>query len=229
MPLSLTMSLLLPIIPLVAMDTTSMVQATLTPTGAPRVFTRGRQITIATTVTTTKGRPMPLSPTMSLLLPIIPLVAMDTTSMVQATLTPTGAPRVCTRGRQITIVTTVTTTRGRPKPQSLTMSLPLPTTPLVAMDTTSMVQAILTPIGAPKVFTRGKPLATATSMWTDMTAMDTTARTPSMVSRLMATMPTSMRTARCTEALLGHAKKYENVPVVIKCTLLCKVTPHVIH
>merc|ERR1719229_1514272 len=98
---------------------------------------------------------------------------------------------------------------------------------LVATDITSMVKATLTPTGAPRVFTRGKPLATATSVWTDMTAMDTTARTPSMVSRLMATMPMSMRTARGTEALLGHAKKYENVPVVIKCTLFCKVATHV--
>merc|ERR1712098_776677 len=91
-----------------------------------------------------------------------------------------------------------------------------------------MVLATLIPTGAPRVFTRGKPLARATSTWTDMTAMDTTARTPSTVSRLMATMPTSMRTGRDTEALLGHAKKYENVPVVIKCTLFCKVAPHVI-
>merc|ERR1712241_1130355 len=117
------MNLPLPTTLLVAMDTTSMVLATLTPTGASRVFTRGRL--------------MPLSPTMNLPLPTTLLVAMDTTSMVLATLTPTGAPRVSTRGRQITIVTTVTTTRGRSMPQSLIMSLPLPTTLLVAMDTTS--------------------------------------------------------------------------------------------
>merc|ERR1719188_461062 len=164
-----------------------MVLATHTPTGAPRVCTR--------------GRPMPLSPTMSPPLPTILLVAMDTTSMVLATHIPIGAPRVCTR--------------GRPMPLSPTMSPPLPTILLVAMDTTSMVLATLTPTGAPRVCTRGMSLAAATSMWIVMTAMDTTVRTQSMVSRLTATMPMSMRTERGTEALSGHAREYENVPVYI--------------
>merc|ERR1739845_325673 len=72
---------------LVVMDTTSTVPATLTSTGAPRVFTRGRL--------------MPLSPTTSLPLPTTLLVATDTTSTVPATLTSTGAPRVFTRGRPL--------------------------------------------------------------------------------------------------------------------------------
>merc|ERR1712165_435178 len=65
---------------------------------------------------------------------------MDTTSTVPATLTSTGAPRVCTRGRL-----------------SLLTSPLLPTTPLVAMDTTSTVPATLMSTGAPRVCTRGRP------------------------------------------------------------------------
>merc|ERR1712165_694900 len=108
-PQILTMSPPLPTTLLVAMDTTSMVPAILTSTGAPRVCTRGR-LTLLT----------------SLLLPTTPLVATDTTSTVLATLMSTGAPRVCTRGR----------------PSLLTSPL-LPTTLLVAMDTTSTLPVTL--------------------------------------------------------------------------------------
>merc|ERR1719226_105080 len=57
------------------MATTSTVLATPTPTGAPRVFTRGR-----------------LSRATLLLLLTTPLAATATTSTVPAPLTPTGAP-----------------------------------------------------------------------------------------------------------------------------------------
>merc|ERR1719229_1927060 len=74
-PLSLTT-------PLEDTATTSTVPAPLTPTGAPRGFTRGR-----------------LSPATPLLLLTTPLVATATTSTVPAPLTPIGLPRVFTRGR----------------------------------------------------------------------------------------------------------------------------------
>merc|ERR1712027_216797 len=125
------------------------------------------------------------------------LVAMDTKSTAPATLTSTGAPRVFTRGRL-----------------SLLTSPLLPTTLLVAMDTTSMAPATLTSTGAPRVFTRGMPLVPATRPSTAPTATGTTARTPSTVSRSMATRPTFTRTVTDTEALSGHAKEHENVPVV---------------
>merc|ERR1712038_2042436 len=149
---------------------------------------------------------------------------MDTTSTVPATLTLTGAPKVFIRGRLITTVTTVITTRGRrnmsqakmftptllllsqQRSLSPTMSRLWPTTLLVAMDTTSMAQATRTSTGALRVFTRGMPLAAATSTWTVMTAMGTTARTQSMESRSTATTPMSTRTEKDTEALSGHAK-----------------------
>merc|ERR1739844_139131 len=146
----------------------------------------------------------------------------DTTSTVPATLTSTGAPRACTRGRPslltspllpttplVAMDTTSTVpatlmstgaprvcTRGRP---SLLTSPLLHTTPLVAMDTTSTAPATLMSTGAPRVFTRGMPLVPATSMWTVMTATGTTARTPSMVSRSMDTRPTSTRTVTDTK------------------------------
>merc|ERR1739842_83288 len=72
-PLSLT-------IPLAATATASTVPATLTCTGPPRAFTRGR-LSPAT---------LPLSPTTLL-----------ATATVLATLTSTGPPRVFTRGRPL--------------------------------------------------------------------------------------------------------------------------------
>merc|ERR1712241_1136005 len=162
---SLLTSPLLPTTPLVAMDTTSTVPATLTSTGAPMVCTRGRPSLLT-----------------SPLLPTTPLVATATTSTVPATLMSTGAPRVCTRGR----------------PNLLTSPL-LPTTLLGAMDTTSMVPDTLMSTGVPRVFTRGMPLVPATSMWTVMTVMGTTARTPSMVSRSMDMRPMSTRTVMGTK------------------------------
>merc|ERR1711902_486310 len=105
-------------------------------------------------------------------------------------------------------------TRGRLMPLSPTTSPPLPTTLLVATDTTSTAPATLTSTGAPRVFTRGMPLAPATRPSTAPTATGTTARTPSTVSRSTATRPTSTRTVTDTEALSGHAKEHENVPVV---------------
>merc|ERR1711992_475140 len=170
---------------------------------------RGRRITTVTTVITTRGRrnmsqakmftptllllsqQRSLSPTMSRLWPTTLLVAMDTTSTVLATHTLTGAPRVFTKGKL--------------RPLSPIMSLRLPTTQLVAMDTTSMAQATRTSTGALRVFTRGMPLAAATSTWTVMTAMGTTARTQSMESRSTAMTRMSTRTED-TEALSGHAK-----------------------
>merc|ERR1712113_390561 len=196
--------LLLLTTPLEATATTSMVPATLTPTGAPRVFTRGRLSPASTatpmvlmpmmatsmwrgtrmTVTvmgTTRGR---LSPATPLLLLTTPLEATATTSMVPATLTPTGAPRVFTRGRlspastatpmvsmpmmatsmwrgtRMT-VTVMATTRGRLSPATPLLSL---TTPLEDTATTSTVPATPTLIGLPRVFTRGRLPARATSM-----------------------------------------------------------------
>merc|ERR1739844_756400 len=160
----------------------------------------------------TRGRLMLLSPSTSPPLPTIPLVVMDTTSMVLATLTSTGAPRVFTRGRLM--------------PLSPTTSPPLPTTPQVATDTTSTVPATLTSTGAPRVFTRGMPLVPATSTWTATTATGTTARTPSTVSRSTATTPMSTRTVTDTEALSGHAKEHENVPVVRLRLLLKAAHPY---
>merc|ERR1712038_1266961 len=129
----------------------------------------------------TRGR---LSPATPLPLPTTLLVVTDTTSTVPATLTLTGPPRVFTRGRL-----------------SPAMPLPLPTTPLAAMDTTSTVPATPTLTGPPRVFTRGRLPATATSLWSALTAMAITARTPSTALRLMATMPMSTRTATVTKAL----------------------------
>merc|ERR1739836_123918 len=117
-----------------------------------------------------------------------PLAVMDTTSTVPATPTPTGPPRVSTRGRL-----------------SPAMPLPLPTTLLAVTDTTSTVPATPTLTGPPRVFTRGRLQATATSLLSALTATATTARTPSTALRLMATMPTSTRTAMDTKALSGHA------------------------
>merc|ERR1712024_105136 len=119
---------------------------------------------------------------------------MDTTSMAPATPMSTGAPR--------------DSTRGRLSPATATPLL-LPTTLLVATDTTSTAPATLTSTGAPRVFTRGTPPAPATSPSTALIATGITARTPSTVSR-----PTSTRTVTDTEALSGHAKEHENVPVV---------------
>merc|ERR1712218_354416 len=112
----------------------------------------------------------------------------DTTSTVPAIPTPTGPPRVSTRGRL-----------------SPATPLPLPTTLLAAMGTTSTVPATPTLTGPPRVFTRGRLPATATSLLSAPTAMATTARTPSTALRLMATMPTSTRTAMDTKALSGYA------------------------
>merc|ERR1719229_2080474 len=100
---------------------------------------------------------------------------MDTTSTVLATPTPTGAPRVFTRGRL-----------------SPAIPLLLLTTLLVVMATTSTVPATPTPIGLSRVFTRGKLPARATSMLTVMTAM--TVCPPTMASVSVATMPMLMRT-----------------------------------
>merc|ERR1719264_1865771 len=152
---------------------------------------------------------MPLSPTTSPPLLTTPLVATDTTSTVPATLMSTGALRVFTRGRR----------------SPLTSPL-LPTTPLVVMDTTSTAPATLTSTGAPRVFTRGTPLVPATSRWTATTATGTTARTPSTVSRTTATTPMSTRTVTDTEALSGHAKEHENVPVVRLRLLLKAAHPY---
>merc|ERR1712038_1340807 len=151
-----------------------MVPATLTPTGAPRVFTRGR-LSPASTATPMVLMPMmatsmwrgtrmtvtvmattreKLSPATPLLLLTTPLVDTATTSTVPATPTLIGLPRVFTRG-----------------PPTAT-PLPSLTTPLEAMATTSTVPATLTPTGAPRGFTRGRlsPASTAipmmaTSMW----------------------------------------------------------------
>merc|ERR1719499_287694 len=78
----------------------------------------------------------------------------------------------------------------------------------------STAPATPTSTGAPRVSTRGMPLAPATRPSTAPTATGTTARTPSTVSRSTATRPTSTRTVTDTEALSGHAKEHENVPVV---------------
>merc|ERR1712117_19320 len=93
---------------------------------------------------------------------------------------------------------TVAPTRGR---LSLAMPLPLLTTLLEVMGTTSMAPATPTLTGAPRVFTRGRLPATATSLLSAPTVTATTARTPSTVSRSTAMRPTSTRTARDTEAL----------------------------
>merc|ERR1739846_79390 len=109
----------LPTTLLVAMDTISTVPATLTSTGAPRVFTRGRL--------------MPLSPSTSPPLPTIPLVVMDTTSTAPATLTSTGAPRVFTRGMPLVPATstwTVTTATGTTARTPSTVSRSTATTPM---------------------------------------------------------------------------------------------------
>merc|ERR1712038_527530 len=109
---------------------------------------------------------------------------MATTSTVPAPLTPTGAPRVFTRGRL--------------SPATPLLSL---TTPLVAMATTSTALATPTPIGLPRVFTRGRPLALATSRYTVATATATTVRTPNMAVRSMVTTPRSMRLVMDTTSL----------------------------
>merc|ERR1719245_2894232 len=145
---------------------------------------------------------------MSLPLPTTQLVATGTTSMVLATRTSTGAPRVFTRGRL-----------------SLLTSLLLPTILLVAMDTTSMAPATLMSTEAPRDSTRGMPLAPAIRLSTALTATGTTARTPNTGSRSTAMGPTSTRTGTDTEALSGHAKEHENVPVVRLCLLLKAAHP----
>merc|ERR1712020_780466 len=149
----------LPTTPLVATDTTSTVPATLTSTGAPRVFTRGRlslltspllptTLLVDTDTTSTgaprvctRGRLMPLSPTTSPPLPTTPLVAMDTTSTVPATLTSTGAPRVCTRGMplapatsMLTVMTATGTTARTPSMVSRSMGT-RPTSTRTVTDT----------------------------------------------------------------------------------------------
>merc|ERR1712018_661951 len=175
---------------------------------------------------------------------------MATTSMVPAPPTPTGSPRFFTRGR-LSAASTATpmvlmpmmatsmwrgtrmtvmvmaTTRGRLSPAMPLPSLP---TPLVATATTSTVLATPTPIGLPRVFTRGRPLAPATSRLSVATATATTARTPSTVLRSMATTPRSTRlvmdttlnttTDSRTKALQGHAKEHENVLVTVLRLLL---------
>merc|ERR1712187_752913 len=110
-----------------------------------------------------------------------PLEDTATTSTVPAPLTPTGAPRVFTRGRL-----------------SPATPLLLLTTPLVAMATTSTALATPTPVGLPRVFTRGRPLAPATSRLSVAIATDTTARTPSMVLRSTATTLRSTRLVMAT-------------------------------
>merc|ERR1712020_653596 len=110
------------------MVTTSTALATPTPTGPPRVltaFTRDRLVPLPCLVLVpwpllvlvclvwpavllatpdlledrfSRGR-LSMSPPMPLPLPTILLAVMDTTSMVPATPTPTGPPRVSTRGR----------------------------------------------------------------------------------------------------------------------------------
>merc|ERR1712025_1000693 len=92
----------------------------------------------------------------------------------------------------------VAPTRGRLSPA---MPLPLLTTLLEAMGTTSMAPATLTLTGVPRVFTRGRLPATATSLLSALT--------------VTATSPTSTRTARDTKALWGHALEHENVPLII--------------
>merc|ERR1719225_619666 len=126
---------------------------------------------------TTRGK---LSPATPLLLLTTPLVDTATTSTVPATPTLIGLPRVFTRG-----------------PPTAT-PLPSLTTPLEAMATASTALATPTPTGLPRVFTRGRPLALATSRLSVATATDTTARTPSMVLRLTATMPRSTRLVMAT-------------------------------
>merc|ERR1719211_669283 len=91
--------------PLEDTATTSTVPATPTLRGLPRVFTRGRLPARATTTMPTlmrtvlavlaRGPPM-ATPPLSL---TTPLEDTATTSTVPAPLTPTGAPRVFTRGR----------------------------------------------------------------------------------------------------------------------------------
>merc|ERR1712038_1849413 len=149
------------------------------------------------------------------------LEAMATTSMVPATPTLTGAPRVFTRGRlspastatpmvsmpmmatsmwrgtRMT-VTVMATTRGRQSPATPLLSL---TTPLVATATTSTALATPTPIGLPRVFKRGRPLALATSRYTVAIATATTVRTPNMAVRSMVTTPRSTRLVMDTTSL----------------------------
>merc|ERR1719510_1584092 len=146
------------------MATTSTVPATLTPTGAPRVFTRGR-LSPASTAT-----PMVLMPMMA-------------TSMW--------------RGTRMT-VTVMATTRGRLSPATPLLSL---TTPLEDTATTSTVPAPLTPTGAPRVFTRGRPLAPATSRLSVRTATATTAMWRGTRMMVMAMATTRGRLSPATPLL----------------------------
>merc|ERR1712066_629197 len=152
-------------------------------------------------VVPTRGR---LSPAMPLPLPTTLLADMATTSTVLVTLTLTGAPRVSmvsTRGLPscrppppspfldfrllvgvllVKLVSleaggTVAPTRGRLSPA---MPLPLPTTLLVAMDTTSTDPATLTLTGLPRASTRGRlslamPLPLPTTLLADMATTST--------------------------------------------------------
>merc|ERR1712018_645036 len=189
--------------PLEAMATTRMVPATPTLIGLPRVFTRGRLPARATSTLTVMMAMTVYQPTMVSVsvatMPMLtrtvlavlargppmatPLLSLTilledtaTTSMVPAPLTPTGAPRVFTRGRL--------------SPATLLLLL---TTPLVATATTSMALATPTLIGLLRVFTRGKPLAPATNRLTVATATATIVRTPNMMLRSMATTARSTR------------------------------------
>merc|ERR1712038_2205802 len=154
--------------PLEATATTSTVPATPTLIGLPRVFTRGRLPARATSMGT----------------------VMMATTVCPPTMVSVSAATMPTLMRTVLAVLA----RG---PPTATPPLLL-TTPLVATATTSTALATPTPIGLPRVFTRGRPLAPATSRLSVATATATTATTPSMVLRSTATTPRSTRLVMAT-------------------------------
>merc|ERR1739836_79689 len=146
-----------------------------------------------------------------------PLAATATASTAPATPTPTGPPRVSTRGRL-----------------SPATPLPLPTTPLVATATASTAPATPMSPGPPRVSTRGRPLAPATRLLSVLTATATTARTPSTMSRSPATTVMSTRGAMATTSpsttdstfkrFRAMQMEHENVLVTL-CYAYCSLAP----
>merc|ERR1712018_667957 len=149
-------------------------------------------------------------------LPTTLLAVTDTTSTAPATPTPTGLPRVLTaftRGPPSSLpspplpwsvavssvlaflapmtrsTTEEGTTRGRLSPAT---PLPLPTTLLAVMDTTSTLPATPTPTGLPRVSTRGRlspatplPLPTTLLPVTDTTSTAPATPTPTGLPRVL--------------------------------------------
>merc|ERR1719351_757514 len=150
-------------------------------------------------------------------LPTTLQAAMAIASMAPVTPTPTGLPRVFTRGRL-----------------SPPMPLPLPTTPLAATATTSTAPATLTSTGPPRVSTRGRLLAPATRPLSVLTATATTARTPSTMSRSPDTTVMSTRGAMATTSpsttdltfkrFRAMQMEHENVLVTL-CYAYCSLAP----